>query len=296
MKKIIDPSTWASTSLSGVQLGLFGPSAGPLELVGPLPAGPRLAIVGSRAAHGRVLRAIGPLVEAAGVRGWSLVSGGALGIDGAVHRAALDRGIGQLAVLPCGRDRLYPPRHVRMFAALVDSGSAGVLFAHPRGTEPAREMFASRNAIVVALADAVLVAEASLRSGSRSTGRLTLQRERALAALAGSPGCGALIGAGARALPRPPQDDDPEQLEQLVAALGSWLDELRGAPVARSPDASAWPEHLAWLQRHLAAAGPAGASVDLMPDAARAFVALSEAEMLGLACEAAPGRWVAVVS
>lgn len=226
------------------------------------------------------------------MRGWSIVSGGALGIDGAAHRAALACGVPQLAVLPCGRDRVYPPGHAPMFAAMIESGCAGLLFAHPPGTDTVREMFASRNEIVVALADALLVAEAGLRSGSRGTGTLALSRGLPLAALAGSPGCGALIGAGAHAIAAPLDVDMPEW---VATAVGSWLDELDGLDGGpSSPSASAWPEHLAWLERLLTAAGPAGACLDALPDPDAASVALCEAELLGLVCEAGPGRWVAL--
>lgn len=231
------------------------------------------------------------MVEAAAVRGWSLVSGGALGIDGAMHRAALTLGMPQIAVLPCGRDFLYPPAHAPMFGNMLESGCAGLLFAQPAGTNPARPMFASRNEIVVGLADALLVAEAGLRSGSRGTGMLALELGVPLAALAGSPGCGALIGAGAR--PIAVLLDEPDACDKVGAAVAAWLDEIAGAPPGPAP-ASAWPDHLAWLERVLSAAGPAGAHVDAMPDAAAASVALLEAELLGLVCEAGPGRWVAL--
>jgi DNA processing protein len=278
--------------LAAAALGLPGDRKHALDLVGSLPGRPRLAIVGSRAAYRRVLRVIPAIVEAAGMRGYSIVSGGALGIDGAAHRAALDQGIAQLAVLPCGRDRLYPPGHAPMFTAMLESGCAGLLFAHPFGTETVREMFASRNEIVVALADALIVAQASLRSGSRGTGMHALGRALPVAALAGSPGCGALIGAGARAIAAPL--DEPDAREQIAAAIAAWLDELAGKPPSRPPSASAWPEHLVWLERLLASAGPAGASFDALPDPDAASVALCEAELMGLVCEAGPGRWVAV--
>jgi DNA protecting protein DprA len=278
-------------SLAAEVLGLPGSRKHPCELIGPLPGRPRLAIVGSRAAHRRVLRMIPTIVEVAGMRGYSIVSGGALGIDAAVHRAALAAGVPQLAVLPCGRDRVYPPAHARMFAAMLESGCAGLLFAHPFGTESARGMFASRNEIVVALSDALIVGEAGLRSGSRGTGTLALSRGLPLAALAGSPGCGALIGEGARGIMAP--FNDPNTREQIAAAIGSWLDERRGMAPS-SPPTTAWPEQLAWLQRLLIEAGPAGASLDTLPDPDAASVALCEAELLGLVCEAGPGRWVAI--
>jgi DNA protecting protein DprA len=292
----LDPSH-PVVPLSPAALGLASAAGPALDLVGPLPGRPRLAIVGSRAAHRRVLRMIGPIVQAAGVRGWSLVSGGALGVDGAAHRAALEHGLHQLAVLPCGRDRLYPPGHAKLFASMVESGRAGVVFAQPPGTQTVRAMFASRNAVVVALADALLVAEAGLRSGSRGTGTLALRRGLPVGAIAGSPGCGALIGAGARAFAPPPDEGEPaEAAERLAASLGAWLDELGGATPAPELAAPAWPAHLTWLARELAAAGPAGASIDTLSDPARASVALCEAELLGLVCEAAAGRWVSLAA
>jgi predicted Rossmann fold nucleotide-binding protein DprA/Smf involved in DNA uptake len=156
-------------------------------------------------------------------------------------------------------------------------------------------MFASRNAIVVGLADAVLVAEAGLRSGSVGTGRLALKHPLPLAAFAGSPGCGALIGAGGRALPAPPHDDEADSLARVVAAVGLWLDALRGdAAVPSTALDSVWPEHLEWLAVALREAGPNGLSIDALPNSGAAALALCEAELLGLVCEAAPGRWVGV--
>ncbi len=290
-----NPLIWSYTCVSSKELGLSGKRERDYELVGPLPPRPRLAIVGSRAAHRRTMRALGPIVAAAAERGWALVSGGALGIDGAVHQAALARDLAQLAVLPCGRDRLYPPNHGELFASMAASERAALLFAHPPGTEPTRGMFASRNAIVVDLADAVLVAEAGLRSGSATTGRLALRKRVPLAALAGTPGCGALIGAGARPLPSAPEADDPDALAKLVEAVGVWLDVLGGqVDEAEAAAGPAWPERLAWLHTALREAGPNGLSIDALPDPGRAALALCEAELLGLVCEAAAGRWVAI--
>ncbi len=281
--------------MSSAALGLPGKRERSFELVGPLPPRPRLAIVGSRAAHRRTLRVLGPILGEAARRGWSLVSGGALGIDGGAHRAALEQRVAQLAVLPCGRDRLYPPGHAQLFAAMAEARHAGLLFAQPPGTEPARAMFASRNAIVVGLADAVLVAEAGLRSGSAGTGRLALRRQVPLAAIAGSPGCGALIGAGARPLPSPPHTDDPDALASFVDAVGVWLDVLSGRAADEGTSlGERWPEHLVWLETALREAGPSGLSIDALPQPGAAALALCEAELLGLVCEAAAGRWVAI--
>jgi DNA protecting protein DprA len=275
-------------------LGLSGNAERRFDLIGELPPRPRLAIVGSRAANFATLNTLAPIVEAAAKRGWSVVSGGALGIDAGVHRAALELDVVQLAVLPCGRDRLYPPNHAALFEAMANSSSAALLFAQPVGTEPSRAMFASRNAIVIGLADAVVVAEAALRSGSAGTGRLARRRGRPVAAIAGSPGCAALIGAGARALPAAPREADPDASARLIRAVGAWLDELGGATPEPAAGGPVWPEHLAWLATALRSAGPQGLTIDGLPDPIAAVLAVCEAELLGLVGEAAAGRWIAL--
>lgn len=280
-------STWRTpaTLLDPTEHGLR--SGEHLELLGTLPPRPRLAVVGSRAAHGRYLRALDPVVAAAVEEGWSLVSGGALGIDAGAHRAALRMECPQVAVLPCGRDRVYPPGHAELFAALLRQQGSGLIFAQPIGTEPRRWMFASRNRIVIALADAVLVAEASLRSGSIGTGRLARAQGRRLAAFAGTTGCGMLIAEGAFALPEPTiAIDDPVAARDRVR---SWLREEGGATI------SCWPGELGWLRDALGDVSSGGVPIEQLGDPGRAMVGLCEAELLGLVCEVVPGRWKVVV-
>jgi DNA protecting protein DprA len=253
----------------------------PLALVGGLPARPRIAVVGSRAAHRAHLDAVPWIVQEASERGWSLVSGGALGIDAAAHRAALEAGVPQVAVLPCGPDRPYPPDHSGLFDAMARSGAA-LLFAQPSGTVPARAMFASRNALVVALCDAVVVVEAGIRSGTMLTGRLALRKGVTLGAVLGSRGSAALVAAGARPLP---VDDEPTLRAAVAHLLGSDT-----APSSADP----WPSHLRVVRDTLRCAGARGAAVGMLGDTAAAMVALAEAEALGLVAEVVPGRWVAV--
>jgi DNA processing protein len=246
-------------------------------LTGVLPPRPRLAVVGSRAAHARFRDAVPVVLAAMREEGWSLVSGGALGIDGDAHRAALAADVPQVVVLPCGADRVYPPAHADLFAAIAATSTGALLHALPAGTPTSRAMFVSRNRHVVALADAVLVVEAARRSGTASTGTLALRRALPVAALVGSPGAAQLIDAGATSLAF-----DAASPRAFTAAVVAWL---RGRPVGLP-----WPSSLHPLREVLTGGPPEGVSTaDL--HAAGLALALLEAQLSGLVVEVAPGRW-----
>ncbi len=277
------------TPIDAASLGLKGfPS---LELLGPLPERPRLAVIGSRAAHLRFMTAVDAVVDAAVECGWSLVSGGAIGIDANVHAAALRRSQPQVAVLPCGRDQPYPSNHLELFAAMHAAPEAALLFAQPPGTPTSRGMFVSRNRIVVALADAMIVVEASLRSGSIGTGRLARRRGVPVAAFAGSSGCATLIAEGADSLPEPRSPLDALEHARLRERVLGWLCACSGGDSGASATSS-WPAELVWLRDALLDAGPRGATLDRLPNPGFAALGLCEAELLGLAAEASPGRWI----
>lgn len=259
-----------------------------LHLAGALPPPPRLAVVGSRAAHRRYREAVPRLCEAAGAAGWSIVSGGAVGIDGDAHEAALALGVPQLAVLPCGPDRAYPPQHGPLFRRIAAATDSGALYAHPPGTEPSRGMFASRNAIVVALCDAVVVVEATPRSGTMITAALARRRGRARAVVIGSSGAALLVAEGAHALPW-----EPARPQALQPAVQAWLQAVARGEAPPPVVAAPWPEHLRWLQQAIAGAGPQGLCVDALSSPRAALLALTEAEALGLVIERAAGRWTA---
>ncbi|MCA9659056.1 MAG: DNA-processing protein DprA [Myxococcales bacterium] len=250
-----------------------------LELAGDLPPAPRLAIIGARAAHRRLLRLIPAILAVAARRGLSLISGGALGVDTAAHREALIAGVPQLAILPAAPEEPYPPSNLGLFAAIAARPGSGVAFALAPGGKPCRGLFASRNRYVVGMAAAVVVVEAALRSGSRGSGRLALRLGVPTAAVIGSPGCGALIGAGARSIP----SDSPEAAAEAIEA---WLADPTGAP---KPDP--WPPRLAGLAAALTEAGEEGLVIDDLEDPLAALVALTEADALGLVVEVAPGRY-----
>ncbi|MDC0720208.1 DNA-processing protein DprA [Nannocystis sp. bb15-2] len=257
-----------------VDLGLA--SAGPYFLAGELPPAPRLAIVGSRAARRDRLALLEPTIAAMRAAGLALVSGGAIGVDIAAHRAALAAGVPQLAVLPCGADRPYPSQHVPWYRSIAGAAGSGLLFCHPPGTEFCRPMFASRNAVVVELAAAVLVVEAAARSGSHGTGLCALKRKRRLAVVLGSPGCADLVARGATGLPGEP--------DAFAPAFTRWL-------AGEAASVRRFPPELAWLDAALAAAGPHGLGLDAIPDPLTRLVDLLTAQRLGLVVESPPGRY-----
>jgi len=153
-----------------------------------------LAIVGARAASGVGCRRTQELAAMASEHGHTIVSGGALGIDAAAHRGALDAGAPTFAVLGCGVDVVYPDRHAGLFAEIASSG--GLLSEFSPGTPPRGKQFPARNRIVAALARSVLVVEAQARSGALVTARLAMAMGRPLLAVPGSSGTDGLIASG----------------------------------------------------------------------------------------------------
>ncbi len=150
----------------------------------PLPPPPRVALVGARmATHGglEVARRLAADLAAAGV---PVVSGMALGIDGAAHLGALDVDGPTVAVLGCGIDVCYPAAHRHLRDRIAARGT--VLTEYPPGTAPAPWRFPRRNRIIAALATAVVVVEASDRSGALSTARHAADLGREVLAVPGS--------------------------------------------------------------------------------------------------------------
>lgn len=129
-------------------------------------------------------------------RGVQIVSGGALGVDGAAHRGALAGRGTTTVVLGSGVDVLYPVRHAPLFCEIVARGGT-LASMFPEGTQPRRALFPQRNKLIAALADVVIVVEADVRSGSLSTAAAGRRFGRVVAAWPGSRGCERLLQAGA---------------------------------------------------------------------------------------------------
>jgi DNA processing protein len=157
-----------------------------------------VAIVGTRRASGYGLSVATELADELARAGVVIVSGLAVGIDAAAHRAALAAGGRTAAVLPSPLGRVYPPRHQALSREIVAQG--GLLLSElPAGQAIGRPDFARRNRIIAGLADAVVVVEAPDRSGALLTAQAAVALGRELYAVPGqidaesSRGCNRLI-------------------------------------------------------------------------------------------------------
>lgn len=129
---------------------------------------PKLAIVGTRRATTYGKAATQKFAESLAAAGITIVSGGALGIDAAAHTGALQAAGRTVAVLGTGIERAYPSTHTELYKSIRATGGC-LLSQFPVGKPSLPQNFLLRNQIIAALADALLVVEAPLRSGSLST-------------------------------------------------------------------------------------------------------------------------------
>jgi DNA processing protein len=144
---------------------------------------PMIAIVGSRNASGAGLKFAGQLARDLGDAGFVVISGLARGIDQAAHRATIQSGT--VAVLAGGHDRIYPPEHQDLLAALLEHG--GAISEMPLGHVPRARDFPRRNRLISGAAIGVVVVEAAHRSGSLITARMAAEQGREVFAVPGSP-------------------------------------------------------------------------------------------------------------
>ncbi len=161
---------------------------------------PVVAIVGSRAATEYGKRMSHMLAEGLAQNEITVISGGAHGIDAAAHRGAMRQGR-TAAVFGCGLDVVYPKNHDRLFSRITEKGV--LLSEYPLGTPPDKFRFPARNRIISGIASGVVVVEATEKSGSLITARLSLDQGRDIFAVPGridsmkSSGCHRLIQQGA---------------------------------------------------------------------------------------------------
>ncbi|QGU02292.1 hypothetical protein CKALI_07150 [Corynebacterium kalinowskii] len=126
-----------------------------------------VTVVGTRALSTYGRDATRMLVQGLVGHQWTIVSGGALGIDAVAHNTALDCGGRTIVVAACGLDRNYPSSHTGLFDKVVQRGA--ILSEYPPGVTPARHRFLTRNRLAAALTAGTVVVEAAWRSGALNT-------------------------------------------------------------------------------------------------------------------------------
>jgi len=168
---------------------LIGKGQGiPLAEVSP---GSSVTVVGARKATGYGLEVAGAIGREVAAAGLNAISGMALGIDGAVHRGALEAGP-TVAVLGCGADRPYPASHTRLYRQIVEHG---LVFSElPPGADAWRWSFPARNRIMAGLSGMTVVVEAAWRSGSLITAEMAGDAGREVGAVPGPVTAGAAAG------------------------------------------------------------------------------------------------------
>lgn len=182
---------------------------------------PMLAVIGARSASDYGRRTARHFAAMLAPRGLVIVSGAAYGIDAAAHQGALQAHGRTVAVLGCGVDVAYPAAHRRLLDDIAVEGA--VLSEFSLGTKPEAFRFPVRNRIISGLARAVLVVEASEKSGSLITARLALDQGREVLAI-------------------------PGRIDSPKSSGTHWLIQQGAALVQRIDDvleALAWPEAMA---------------------------------------------------
>ncbi|WP_322043688.1 DNA-processing protein DprA [Paraburkholderia sp. J67] len=174
-----------------------------------------VAIVGSRSATPQALEDARRFARVLAAAGITVVSGLALGVDGAAHEGALAEPGGTVAVTGTGADLVYPAAHHGLARQITAQGA--IVTEWPLGTPARSANFPQRNRVIAALVEGVIVVEAAMRSGSLITARLANEMGRDVFALPGSihaplsRGCHRLIKEGAQLVETP---------EEVLEALG----------------------------------------------------------------------------
>ena len=246
----------------------------------PWPATARcLAIVGSRNPTPQGVSNAQQFARALAAQDWVVVSGLALGIDGAAHEGALQAtpsGVATVAVVGTGLDRVYPARHRELARSIAERGM--LMSEYHLGTPPLPANFPKRNRLIAGLSEGTLVVEAALQSGSLITARLATEMGREVFAIPGSihstqsRGCHELIKQGAK----------------LVESAQDVLEELdHGSVKVLDRSASQMPEDEPDLLQHL---GYDPVSLDALMARTGRPASQLQAELLELELQGVVGR------
>lgn len=192
-----------------------------------------VAVIGARAATSYGNHVTADLAYGLAEQEWTVVSGGAFGIDSAAHRAALAAGGRTVAVLACGVDRPYPAGNAGMFEQIADSGL--LISEWPPSAEPLRHRFLIRNRVIAAATAGTVVVEAAARSGAAQTMSRVLALRRPAMVVPGpvtsamSVGCHELL----RTRPDTTLVTGLPQVLEAVGRIGEYLTDTPRGPEHR---------------------------------------------------------------
>ena len=190
-----------------------------------------MAVVGTRRPSPAGRRIASRIASSLAKAGATVVSGLAIGIDGAAHAAVVGERAPTVAFIGGGHARLFPRAHDRLADAIVDSGGAVASEYAPR-VEPSKGTFPQRNRLISGAADAVVVVEAGARSGALVTASWALEQGRECFVVPGpidsptSAGCNGFLR-------------DWHDLARIVSGVPQLLDDLGLVGAAGLPDAGA---------------------------------------------------------
>jgi DNA processing protein len=190
-----------------------------------------VAVVGARAATPYGIHAAMEIGYGLADREWTVVSGGAYGIDAAAHRGALNASGLTVAVLACGIDRPYPVGNTALFDRIAD---AGLLISEwMPGADPHRHRFLIRNRVIAAATAGTVLVEAAARSGATQTLRRALAIQRPAMVVPGPVTSAMSVGAHEllREHPRARLVTGVPHILEEVGRIGADL-----APLVRGPE------------------------------------------------------------
>jgi DNA processing protein len=241
---------------AGIPLGLW--VRGPLDLREACERS--VAVVGARASTAYGEYVASELGIGLAERQWTVVSGGAYGIDGCAHRGALASDGATIAVLACGVDIAYPRGHSALLDRIARAGL--VVSEWSPGCAPMRYRFLVRNRVIAALTAGTVVVEANVRSGALSTANRARELDRYVMSVPGP--VTSTMSKGTNQLLREPDVHcvtGVADVLELVGALGSDMAAQLSIPIDPRDDLDAVSRRVLESVPVRAAAGPASIAV-----------------------------------